>query len=158
MSSTIPSDNYALIGAAVIATHSVFIKLFLSLTLRVYQYLNKSNQKKLDCIANNKYVMEFQKAQVNESEYAPLIVAILFYLSTVITSDVVSRNNYNVMAGGTIFTAAGQILYVWARTLFGYPTIPVVLVAVVRYVGLILLLSQVWSSVTQSDYVPADNA
>ena len=118
----------ALQGASLIAGHALFTKLLLSFTLRVYQFL-QPNPKHRETIENSHYTQQFQKAQTNESEYAALLVALMLFFSTHKDVDVSSASTLAVV---------GQIGYVWTRTLLGYPAIPSITMAVIRYSGLLL--------------------
>eukprot|EP00977_Amphora_coffeiformis_P011338 scaffold2726_cov167-Amphora_coffeaeformis.AAC.16 len=119
----------ALQGATLLTGHALFTKLLLSLTLRVYQFL-QPNPKHRESIEKSAYVQQFQKAQANESEYAALLVALLLYFS--------SHNMVDVSLASTL-AVVGQIGYVWTRTFLGYPAIPSITMAVIRYSGLLLL-------------------
>jgi uncharacterized MAPEG superfamily protein len=125
----------ALQGAAIIAGHATFTKMLLSFTYRTYQFL-EWDEKRREQVAANLTIQEFQKAQNNETEYAALLVAILLYLSLV--------GRASSMAATT--AVVGQIGYVWIRTVFGYPTVPAITAAVVRYGGLVLLVAELWSA------------
>ena len=173
------STDYAFIGAAIIATHSVFIKILLSLTLRLYQFYllltdkhqsddddeseSKDQQREVrNALKQNKHVTEFEKAQVNESEYAPLMVVLLFYLSLnhsnedgvedENSSSSSSSSKSTVLAAGAIMAPATQILYVWTRAVVGYPNFPIVVVAIARYCSLVLLISEVWKLAVNAHY------
>ena len=121
----------ALQGASIIASHALFTKLALSLTLRVYQFL-EPDPKRRESIENSHFVQQYQKAQKNESEYAGLLVSLLLFLSANSTED-------PVVAMATKLSVVGQIGYVWSRAFLGYPKIPSITMAVVRYGGLALL-------------------
>lgn len=118
----------AIQGASLIATHAVATKLLLSLTLRVYQFL-EPDPKRRQSIENIPQVQQFQKAQLNSSEYDGLLVALLLFYS--------SRSEDMSLA--STLAIVGQIGYVWTRTLFGYPRIPAITMAVTRYSALVLL-------------------
>jgi hypothetical protein len=124
----------ALQGAAIIAGHATFTKMLLSFTYRTYRFL-EWDEKRREQVAANLTIQEFQKAQINESEYAALLIAPLLYLSSI--------GRDSLMAATA--AVAGQIGYVWIRTMFGYPTIPAITAAVVRYGGLVLLAAELWS-------------
>lgn len=124
----------ALQGATLIATHASCTKIFLSFTLRTYQYL-ETDASRREKVESNKYLQQFHKAQLNESEYAALLVAPLLYLA-VIGAD--------ASQASTIATV-GQIGYVWARTFLGYPTLPTITFALVRYGGLALIVAALWN-------------
>jgi hypothetical protein len=124
----------ALQGAAIIAGHATFTKMLLSFTYRTYQFL-EWDEKRREQVAANLTIQEFQKAQINESEYAALLIAPLLYLSSI-------GRDSSMAATAAV---AGQIGYVWIRTMFGYPTIPAITAAVVRYGGLVLLVAELWS-------------
>ena len=69
-----------------------------------------------------------------QSEYAALLVALLVYFSTRMHSD----KAMDVTSASTV-AVVGQIGYVWARTILGYPAIPSMTMAMIRYSGLLLL-------------------
>mmetsp|Transcript_9938 Transcript_9938/g.22203 ORF Transcript_9938/g.22203 Transcript_9938/m.22203 type:complete len:130 (-) Transcript_9938:320-709(-) len=112
--------------------HSTLTRVFVSFGLRTAQFLFKGNEKALEPFENNSYIKELQKAQINESEYAGLIVAMLLFFATKETTD-------ETVALGTSLAVTGQIGYVWARTALGYPAIPAISMALIRYGGLGLL-------------------
>jgi len=122
-------------GAALIAAHATFTKMLVSFTLRTYQYL-EWDEKRLKEMESKKYMQEFEKAQKNESEYAALLVSLMLYLSSVGPTDVAST--------GATIAVASQIGYVWMRTVVGYPALPTITLAVVRYGGLALLVNELW--------------
>ena len=126
----------AIQGASLIATHGVATKLLLSLTLRVYQFL-EPDPKRRQTIENNPHVQRFQAAQRNESEYLGILVALLLFYSTSSSVDVSLASTLAVV---------GQIGYVWTRTLFGYPKIPAIVMAVTRYSALVLLCLPLYQS------------
>jgi hypothetical protein len=127
-------------GATLIAAHATFTKIFLSFTLRTYQYLEWED-KRVNQVESNFSIQQFQKAQTNESEYAALLTAILLYLSTspANTSD-------EPASLATTLVVVGQIGYVWVRTFLGYPSLPTITLALVRYGGLALLVSELWKA------------
>lgn len=121
----------ALQGAALIAGHALFTKLLISFTLRVYQFV-QPDPKLRQGIENSPYMERFQKAQANESEYAALLVSLLLFVS--------SRDDEakaSVMTSAIPAAVVGQMGYVWTRTLWGYPAIPSIAMAVMRYTGLL---------------------
>jgi hypothetical protein len=118
-------------GATIIAAHAAFTKALLSFTLRTYQYF-EWDAKRRSSIESNKHIQQFQKAQINESEYAALLVSIFLYLS-------VTGNDASQAATASV---VGQIGYVWMRALVGYPALPTISLAVVRYGGLALAVSE----------------
>jgi hypothetical protein len=77
---------------------------------------------------------EFQKAQLNESEYAALLMVILPFLS----SKGIEASNAATLA------VVGQLGYVWTRTLIGYPKLPTITFAIIRYGGLLLATAELW--------------
>lgn len=127
----------AIQGASLIATHGVATKLLLSLTLRVYQFL-EPDPKRRQTIENNPHVQQFQAAQRNESEYLGVLVALLLFYSSTTTSVDVSL--------ASTLAVVGQIGYVWTRTLFGYPKVPAIVMAVTRYSALVLLCLPLYQS------------
>lgn len=120
-------------GATLVAAHATFTKVLISFTLRTYQYLETDSTRESK-VQSNFYIQQFQKAQNNESEYAGLLTALLLYLS--LQSEEPST--------AATLAVVGQIGYVWARTLFGYPKLPAISFAIVRYGGLALLVSELW--------------
>lgn len=124
----------ALQGASLITAHALGTKLMVSMSLRVYQFL-EPDAKKREGIENSPYMIEFRKAQANEVEYAALLVGLLLFFST--------RDDVDTKTAPTL-AVAGQVGYVWLRTLFGYPAIPAISMALVRYGGLALLSSNLY--------------
>lgn len=120
----------AIQGASLIAMHAVATKVLLSFTLRTYQFL-ESDPKRREAIEKNFQVQQFQAAQKNESEYVGLLVALLLFYHL--------RGDDTDMSLASTLAVVGQIGYVWTRTLFGYPQIPNILMAVTRYGALVLL-------------------
>lgn len=118
----------AIQGAALIASHAVATKVLLSFTLRTYQFL-EWDAKRREKVETMPVLQRFQAAQNNESEYAALLVALLLF-SHIRGEDVTLASTLAV---------SGQIGYVWMRTLFGYPQVPAIAMAVTRYGGLLLL-------------------
>ena len=132
-------------AGALCATHSIFAKLLLSLTLRVYQFL-EWDEKRKESVETNKRVIQAQKAQLNEAEFAPLIVVLAFDLA--MNENVLTTNTQEqiALAGASLATVT-NILYVYYRAIFGYPNLGIVAIAVGRYLGLVLMTSQVWTVV-----------
>jgi hypothetical protein len=124
----------ALQGATLILVHSLLTKSLLSFTLRTYQYL-EWNGKRRERVESNFNVVQLQKADHNATEYNAIIAAPLFFLAL---------QDIDVSMGATM-SVVGQIGYVWLRTVFGYPTLPVITMAVIRYGGLALILAKVWT-------------
>jgi uncharacterized Tic20 family protein len=123
-------------GASILAAHATLTKMLLSFTYRTYQFLEWDAKRRQE-VADNFNLQEFQKAQINESEYAALLVSILVFLS-------LSADNDTSSMGATL-AVIGQVGYVWMRTLVGYPKIPTITFAVIRYGGLFLLVSKLWN-------------
>lgn len=126
-------------GASILAAHATLTKILLSFTYRTYQLL-EWDDKRRQKVADNMHLQEFQKAQINESEYAALLVSILLFLSSSSAAD----NGTSSSMGATL-AVIGQVGYVWMRTLVGYPKIPTITFAVTRYGGLFLLVSALWN-------------
>mgnify|MGYP005854236803 CR=1 FL=1 len=80
-------------------------------------------------------MIEFHKAQANEVEYTALLTSLLLFFST--------RDDVDTDMAPTL-AVVGQIGYVWLRTIFGYPGIPAISMALVRYGGLALLSSNLY--------------
>ena len=120
----------AIQGASIIATHAVATKVLLSFTVRVYQFL-QPDPKRRESIESMPVVQRFQKAQMNESEYAGLLVALLFFYHF--------QGQDEMTTLGSTLAVTGQVGYVWARTFLGYPQIPAIAMALTRYGGLALL-------------------
>ena len=118
----------AIQGASLIAAHSLLTKLTISLTLRVYQFL-EPDPKRRQSVESSSYVQQVQKAQTNESQYDALLVGLLLFFSS---------RDADVSLASTL-AVIGQIGYVWTRTFLGYPAIPSITMAVIRYSGLLLL-------------------
>ena len=127
----------AMQGAAIIAAHATVTKLLLSFTLRTYQFL-ETDQKRLKDVTSNYHVQQFEKAQVNESEYAALLVASLLYIG----STTIGKGGGG--SQGATLAVVGQIGYVWCRTALGYPNVPTITFAVIRYGGLALIVAELW--------------
>jgi hypothetical protein len=119
----------ALQAASLIALHATFTKILTSFTLRTYLFL-ETDAKRKQKVNSNFYIQEFQKAQTNESEYAGLLTMLLLFFAT--------QENVDVSNAATL-SVVGQVGYVWTRTLIGYPKIPTITFAIVRYGGLGLL-------------------
>jgi hypothetical protein len=140
-------------AAALTATHSIAIKVLLSFTLRLYQYL-EHDEKRKESIEKNQRAVDFQKAQLNEAEFAPMIALLAFYLS--LNENFVE--NPNIALGGASLAAFANILYVWFRAVFGYPNVGIVTLAVSRYLGMVLMMSQIWKVVhILTDSTPIQN-
>jgi hypothetical protein len=122
----------ALQGAAIVAAHATFTKMLISFTLRVYQYLEPDKKRKAELEASPT-LQEFQKAQMNESEYAALLTVILLFLSGV---------NGAEPSNAATLAVVGQVGYVWSRTVIGYPKLPTITFAVIRYGGLFLATAE----------------
>jgi hypothetical protein len=124
----------ALQGAAIVAAHTTISKMFLSFTYRTYQYF-EWDPKRRQFVEDNFHVQQFQKAQVNESEYAALLVALLLYLASM------------GIEASTATTSAvvGQLSYVWIRTAIRYPKLPTISAALLRYAGLALVVAELWN-------------
>jgi hypothetical protein len=122
-------------GAAILVAHATFTKMLVSFTLRTYQYL-EWDEKRLRDVESNVYVNRFQGAQMNESEYTGLLVSILLFLSL----------KENAPSQAATLSVIGQVGYVWSRTFIGYPTLPTITMAVVRYGGLALLASELYKA------------
>lgn len=120
-------------GATLIIAHSLFTKALLSFTLRTYQFL-EWDEKRRQRVESNFNVVQLQKAEHNASEYDALIAAPLLFLAL---------QNVDATMGATM-SVFGQIGYVWTRTASGYPKIPAITMAVVRYGGLALIVSELW--------------
>ena len=129
-------------AAALTATHSIVIKVLLSITLRLYQYV-EHDEKRKESIEKNQRVIDFQKAQLNEAEFAPMIALLAFYLSL----NENTLDNPNIALGGASLATIANILYVWFRAVFGYPNVGIVAIAVSRYLGMVLMMSQIWKVV-----------
>ena len=125
-------------GASILAAHATFTKMLISFTYRTYQFLEWDDKRK-ERVASNFHLQEFQKAQVNESEYTALFVAILLFLSAATTDTEIASN-----AATRTLAVAGQLGYVWTRTAIGYPKILTITFAVVRYGGLFLAAVELW--------------
>ena len=69
----------ALQAATVIASQSLFVKLSVTMGLRVWQMLapDKTAQAKLE--SDQPWIQRVKAAQLNEAEYAPLFVALLVF-------------------------------------------------------------------------------
>lgn len=115
-------------GASLIVSHALFTKLTISLSLRVFQFL-EPNAKKREFFESNVFVQQFRSAQANEVEYAAILTALLLFFST---QDV-------DISLATTLVVMGQIGYVWFRTVFGYPQILTISMALIRYGGTALL-------------------
>ena len=124
-------------GASLIAGHATLTKILVSCTLRTYQFLETDADRK-EHIESSHFVKEFQKAQLNESEYAALLTTLCLYLST--------RGDVDAGLGVTL-AVVGQIGYVWSRSLFGYPSYPVATCAMIRFAGLAWLVSGLFTVV-----------
>ena len=134
------------LAGALCATHSIFVKLLLSLTLRVYQYL-EWDEKRKESVETNKRVIEAQKAQLNEAEFAPLIVVMAFYLA-MNENSLTTNTQQQVALAGASLAAVGNILYVYYRPTLGYPNPGIIAIAAGRYLGMVLMASQIWIVVT----------
>lgn len=122
-------------AATLIVAHAVFTKALISFTLRTYQYL-EWDVKRRESVESSSHLQEFQKAQTNESEYTALATATLLYLSL---------TGKDAVAASTL-VVVGQIGYVWMRTAIGYPKLPTIAFAVVRYAGFALVVQELWST------------
>jgi hypothetical protein len=122
----------ALQGAAILAAHATFTKMLLSFTFRVYQYLEPDKKRKAE-MESSPTLKEFQKAQLNESEYAALLMVLLIFLSSV---------NGDEASNAATLSVVGQVGYVWSRTVIGFPKLPTITFAVIRYGGLFLATAE----------------
>ena len=132
----------ALQSATIITAHCGFTKLLVSFTYRVLNFFGPKIGVKKETIEGfntNKHVVEFRNAIVNESEYCAFLVAPLLYLALIGNGD-----GANVALGSTLIVY-GQCGYVWARTIFGYPTIPSIFTGLLRYGGMILVIGELWN-------------
>jgi hypothetical protein len=120
-------------GASIIVAHATFTKMLLSFTYRTYQLLEWDEKRKAQ-VGSNFHLQEFQKAQTNESEYAALLTVLFLFLGM----KGIDASNAATLA------IVGQVGYVWTRTAIGYPKIPTVTFAVIRYGGLALAASSLW--------------
>jgi hypothetical protein len=127
------SSITALQGAAIVAAHATFTKMLLSFTFRTYQFLEPDKTRRAR-MESNATIKEFEKAQLNESEYAALFTSILLFLS----SKGVEASDAATLA------VAGQVGYVWTRTVIGYPKFPTITFAIIRYGGLFLASAELW--------------
>mmetsp|Transcript_96554 Transcript_96554/g.278715 ORF Transcript_96554/g.278715 Transcript_96554/m.278715 type:complete len:140 (-) Transcript_96554:137-556(-) len=123
----------ALQGATLISAHCGLTKVIVSMTYRVYNYI-ENDEKKLEKFNGNFHLQEFRKAIENESEFCAFLAAPLFYLSFA---------GVDASLGATL-AAAGQIGYVWMRTAIGYPKIPTIACALLRYGGMLITFTQLW--------------
>ena len=124
-------------GASILAAHATFTKMLLSFTYRTYQFLEWDEKRKAN-VARSVHLQDFQKAQLNESEYTALFVAIFLFLAAA------NKTNQEPSQAATL-AVAGQIGYVWSRTFLGYPKILSITFAVIRYGGLLLAVAELWS-------------
>lgn len=124
-------------AATLTVAHATLTRVLVSFTLRTYQYL-EWNSKRRQNVESITHLQEFQKAQVNESEYAALIAAPLFYLA------LIGNNSESVKMAATL-AVTGQVGYVWMRTAIGYPKLPTIAFAIVRYAGLGLIAAELWN-------------
>jgi hypothetical protein len=117
-------------GATLILGHATLTKVLISFSLRTPQFLKVDTK----TIENNPYYKEFLKAQKNESEYAALLTAVLLYLASI-------RNDATEAA---TLAVIGQIGYVWVRTAVGYPKLPSITFALLRYGALMLCTAELY--------------
>ena len=124
----------AIQGAAVIVMHSFVTKFLLSGSLRTYAFL-ESDKVKVAKAEASAVAQRAQKAQLNEAEYAALLAAPLLFLHL--------QGQTEPTLAATLATV-GQVGYFWTRLVFGYPTVPAVTAAMVRYAGLFLTAKALW--------------
>lgn len=126
-------------AANIILSHSIITKMAVSFGVRVYTAIEPDETKKSKFMAKP-VVQEFCKAQLNEAEYAALIIAPLLYLHAV------GARGMNL---GATMAVVGQVGYVWSRAYFGFPTPAVACAALVRYSGLILICLEMWNEASR---------
>ena len=123
----------ALQGATLISAHCGLTKLIISFTYRTYNFLG-TDKEQIEKFNENFHVKEFQKATANESEFAAFLAAPLFYLALA---------GVEASQGATL-AVLGQVSYVWTRTALGYPCVPTIATAVLRYAGMALTFVELW--------------
>jgi hypothetical protein len=122
-------------AANLLLSHAIFSKMAVSFGVRVYCAVETDSIKKNKYL-NKPVVQEFCKAQLNEAEYAALIIAPLLYLHAV-----GAKGSH----WGATLAVLGQVGYVWARAFVGMPSVPAMVAATVRYAGLILISLELWN-------------
>jgi len=123
----------ALQGATLITAHCGMTKMMVSLTYRVYNYIG-TDKEAIAKFNENFHVKEYRKAIENESEFAAFLAAPLFFLASA---------GVEASMGATL-AVIGQLGYVWTRTALGYPCVPTIATALVRYGGMLLTIYEVW--------------
>ncbi|CAJ1950130.1 unnamed protein product [Cylindrotheca closterium] len=128
----------ALQGATLISAHCGLTKLIISFTYRTYNFFGPKflgiEKEQIDKFNENFHVKEFQKAIANESEFAAFLAGPLFYLALA---------GVEASQGATL-AVLGQVSYVWTRTALGYPCIPTIATAILRYAGMALTFVELW--------------
>ena len=122
----------ALQAATLLTCHDFAVKFAVTGAVRLYSWIAPDSANKTKFLESDTK-KELCAAQMNASEYTALLTAPLFYMAAV---------GEAVNPVGALLTVGGQVAYVWTRTIFGYPTVPVAVSATTRYIGFAVLCHQ----------------
>jgi hypothetical protein len=133
-------------AATLIAMNSFAAKLFITSTVRLYSIVY-GNDPKMMAKSSTTWATHFSKAQLNEAEYAAFIMAPLLFLHFYHNASIDAATNQQLASSSSSSSSSwmatlatmGQVGYFWTRLTFGFPSVPAVAMAVVRYTGILLI-------------------
>ena len=128
------------LAAAALVGHACLTKLSMTLIFRLKTTMKATPKAEVDKITSSTFYKRWHATQLNEAEYAPLLVAALLFLAS---------KGVDAPIASTL-AAVGQITYFWLRGLIGHyheggmDPPPYVPSALARYAGLGMIAFEVF--------------